>query len=82
MIKKVLINGISHEVSLTQTEIEAREAEITVALEAKNKLLIKQQIEDIEKTITQRRIREAILGIDNEWLSKKNAEILVLRGML
>jgi len=41
-----------------------------------------QQIIDLEKTITQRRIREAVLGIDNGWMAAIEAQIETLRGQL
>jgi len=44
--------------------------------------LIKQQIAAIEATITLRRQREAILGIDNGWLSGANSQIEALRAQL
>lgn len=41
--------------------------------------LIKQQIATLESTVTERRIREAILGTDNGWLATVNAQIVALR---
>lgn len=38
-----------------------------------------QQIIDLEAHITQRRIREAILGIDNGWLADIEEQIATLR---
>ena len=43
---------------------------------------IKKQIAALESHITPRRIREAVLGIDNGWLSNTNAQIATLRGTL
>jgi len=40
------------------------------------------QIAKLEATITQRRQREAILGIDNGWLADVNAQIVALRAKL
>lgn len=40
------------------------------------------QISELEKQVTQRRIREAILGLDNGWLSGIEQQIEVLRGQL
>jgi hypothetical protein len=44
--------------------------------------LIKRQINFIESEITIRRIREAILDIDNGWLSEKEDQIASLRSKL
>lgn len=40
------------------------------------------QIADLEKQVTQRRIREAILGLDNGWLSGIEQQIETLRSQL
>jgi len=40
------------------------------------------QIAKLEATITQRRQREAVLGIDNGWLADVNAQIAALRAQL
>jgi len=40
------------------------------------------QIKALEALVTDRRIREAILGTDNGWLSGVNAEIAALRKKL
>lgn len=40
------------------------------------------QIAKLEATVTQRRQREAILGIDNGWLADVNAQIVALRAKL
>lgn len=40
------------------------------------------QIYALEATITPRRVREAILGIDNDWLSNVESEIDALREQL
>ena len=44
--------------------------------------LIKIQIAELEATITDRRIREAVLGIDNGWLKDINDQIVTLRATL
>jgi hypothetical protein len=46
-----------------------------------NQIII-QQIATLEASITQRRQREAILGIDNGWLADVNAQIIALRAKL
>lgn len=43
---------------------------------------IPQQIAAIELAITPRRIREALMGLDNGWLADKDAEIAALRAQL
>lgn len=60
---------------LADTEIAARRA-------AERANVCKNAIRDIESRITQRRLREAILGLDNGWLMSKNAEIAALRAQL
>ena len=40
------------------------------------------QIAELEAPVTQRRQREAILGIDNGWLADVNAQIIALRAKL
>ena len=40
------------------------------------------QILNLEGQITTRRLREAVLGIDNGWLANIEAQIVVLRGQL
>ena len=47
-----------------------------------NKAVIIQKIVDLEGEITARRIREAILGTDSDWLKNKEAEIATERGKL
>lgn len=49
------------------------------SIEPDPKQVIIEQITAIESTITQRRIREAALGIDGGWLAQKDAEIAELR---
>lgn len=44
--------------------------------------LIKEQIAELEKQHTDRRIREAVLGLDNGWLASLNAQIAALRARL
>lgn len=40
------------------------------------------QIADLERTVTQRRMREAALGTDNGWLKALDAQIAALRASL
>lgn len=44
--------------------------------------LIKGQIDALESTVTQRRLREAVLGTDGGWLAGVNAQIAALRASL
>lgn len=44
--------------------------------------LIKLQIAELETTVTPRRIREAVLGIDGGWLAALDAQIAALRAQL
>ena len=43
---------------------------------------IKQEIAELEATITPRRLREAVLGIDDGWLAALNNQIVDLRTQL
>ncbi len=43
---------------------------------------VAQQIAMIEATITQRRLREALLGVDGGWLAAADAQIAELRKQL
>ena len=42
----------------------------------------REQIAAIERQITPRRLREAVLGIDKAWLAQRDAEIAKLRAKL
>lgn len=44
--------------------------------------LLKAQIETLESSVTERRLREAVLGVDGGWLANLEAQIDVLRGQL
>ena len=44
--------------------------------------LLASQISALESTITDRRLREAILGVDKGWLSNVNAQIASLRASM
>jgi len=69
-------------IPFTPEEEAARDTQ-EAAIEAElPKLVIKGQITMLESSITDRRQREAILGIDNGWLAAKNAEIAALRAQL
>jgi hypothetical protein len=47
-----------------------------------NNILVRQQIMSLELLQTDRRIREAALGIDNGWLQNLNNQIETLRQQL
>lgn len=54
----------------------------TAYIPAAQRVSILSQIFDLENTITDRRIREAILQIDSGWLANVNTEIANLRSQL
>ena len=64
-----------------EEEIELVAEKAKFAQEAP-KLLIKSKIATLEAEITPRRTREAILAIDNGWLSEQEAAIALLRTQL
>lgn len=43
---------------------------------------LKTQIAVLESSVTPRRIREAVLGIDNGWLADIDAQVSILRSQL
>lgn len=69
-------------VDMTADEIAARNAEVAAELALQPQQLIKQQIQALEAQITDRRIREAILGSDSGWLRDINNQIAALRAQL
>lgn len=52
------------------------------ASQANPKDEIRNQIYALEGTVTPRRIREAVLGVDGGWLARVEAQIVALRGEL
>ena len=44
--------------------------------------VVRQSIAVLEATVTQRRIREAVLGTDNGWLQNVESQIVALRAQL
>ena len=40
------------------------------------------QIQALEATVTDRRVREAVLGVDDNWLKNLNDQIAALRAQL
>lgn len=51
-------------------------------LEEQNAEMVKAEIALLESTITVRRLREAVLGVDGGWLASVEAEISRLRSTL
>lgn len=62
----------------SEQELEERKAQELVY----EKYTIIDQIIDLEANITPRRLREAILGTDNNWLQNINEQIKILRKQL
>jgi len=54
----------------------------TLAAEYTTKQTILKQIDDLEKTQTPRRIRDAINGTDNGWMAALESQIAALRTQL
>ena len=69
-------------INLTADEIAEREqaASLWAAGQAKRDAL--EQIGVLEGKVTQRRLRDALLGTDGGWLAEINNEIAALRGQL
>lgn len=71
------LDGQGSSRSYTEDEL----ADIATAQPSVNDL-IKQQIIELESSVTERRYREAVLGIDGGWLKNLNDEIETLRSKL
>lgn len=71
------LDGLSSTRSYTQDEF----ADIAASQPTANDL-IKQQIAALESTVTERRYREAVLGVDDGWLKNLNDQIVSLRSQL
>lgn len=67
----------------SEADVNARQLDYAayMATQSTNSAIL-QQITSLEKTITQRRIREAISGIDNGWLANAQIQIEALRQQL
>ena len=65
-------------ITLTETEV----AELQARALASPNDDVKQQIDALEATVTQRRLREAILGTDKGWLADVDAQITERRASL
>ncbi len=66
----------AHLVSITSAEADAIRAALVP------QPTVQDQIVAIEATITQRRLREALLGTDAGWLANVDAQIAALRAQL
>jgi hypothetical protein len=75
-----LVNGLP--VLLTADEIAEQQARQAEWEAGEQRRAIIQQIVELEAKVTQRRIREATLDIDNGWLRDLNDQIAALRGQL
>lgn len=75
-----MVNGIP--ILLTQSEITAWQAESAGGAALANHAAALQQIHSLEMTVTARRLREAMLGMDGGWLANVNSQITTLRGQL
>jgi len=76
-------NLLDGEMAFSEIATDAQLAEaFSEYAAAKNKSDKLKAIADLETTITDRRIREAVLGIDNGWLANVNAQIAALRSQL
>ncbi len=63
-------------------EIAAREAQYEAEAPERAQNAIKAGIKKLEDAISPRRMREAILGTDNNWLSNQEAKIIIARNKL
>lgn len=67
---------------LTAEEIAEQKLLATIWNNCASKRTALHQIQAIESLMTLRRLREAVLGIDNGWLVNINNQISILRGSL
>ena len=70
------------QIAFTEAEETARDAEEKAWSDGKAERDIKRTIRTLEAEISPRRMREAILGTDSDWLKNKEAEIATERGKL
>ena len=78
--KSKMVDGVL--VDLSDAEIDACVAAENAWEAGASERAVKQKILELEVEITPRRIREAILGTDSEWLKNKEAEIATERSKL
>jgi hypothetical protein len=64
---------------VTVAEVRAQQAWLAADATKKS---VEKQIKSLEESVTDRRYREAVLGIDNGWLTDLNAQIKTLREQL
>jgi len=70
------------QVAFSEAEETARDAEEKAWADSKATRDIKKTIKELEAEVTPRRLREAILGTDSDWLKNKEAEITSERSKL
>ena len=70
------------QIAFSEAEAAARDAEEKAWTDGKAERDIKRTIRTLEAEISPRRMREAILGTDSDWLKNKEAEIATERGKL
>ena len=70
------------QIAFTEAEETARDAEEKAWADGKAERDIKKTIRNLEAEISPRRMREAILGTDSDWLKNKEAEIATERAKL
>jgi hypothetical protein len=80
MKKLIITSEGQQEVDLTSQEIAARAQDAQKWEIEKVKREKQQKIKDLEDKITNRRLREAILRVDNGWLLDIEDKINKLRG--
>jgi len=69
-------------VAFTSEEEASRDAEEKAWADGASERATKAAILSLEAEITPRRVRDAILGTDSDWLKNKEAEIATERGKL
>lgn len=69
---------ILNKVLMTQAEVDA----LSIIVPPTALAITIAEIQTLEASITQRRLREALLGVDNGWLAGIDAQIVVLRASL
>lgn len=70
------------QIAFSEAEEAARDAEEKAWTDGKAERDIKRTIRTLEAEISPRRMREAILGTDSDWLKNKEAEIVTERAKL
>lgn len=74
-------NGVE-QIPLTPEEVTQRKAEITAYEAETPRRTAIEEIQRLEKDVTQRRLREAALGTDNGWMANQESLIAVQRSIL